>query len=53
VVRVQLVKVIYVSLPVYFIHSQVLIIQDGPLASVSEYLNLTHTNTHGRTPLEE
>jgi hypothetical protein len=29
----------------YFIHSQALIVQDGPLASLSGFLDLTHTDT--------
>jgi hypothetical protein len=39
-----------------FIHSQALIVQDGPLASLfGVYWSHTHTHTqtHGRTPLDE
>jgi hypothetical protein len=34
-----------------FIYSQALIVQDGHLASLSGFLD--HTHTHGRTPLDE
>jgi hypothetical protein len=36
-----------------FIHSQALIVQDGPLVSLSGFLDHTHIQTHGRTPLDE
>jgi hypothetical protein len=38
---------------IYFIHSETLIVQDGPLASLSGFLDHTHIKTHGRTPLDE
>jgi hypothetical protein len=34
-----------------FIHSQALIVQDGPLASLLGFID--HTHTHGKTPLDE
>jgi hypothetical protein len=37
---------------VYYHHSQALIVQDGPLASISGFL-ISHIQTHGRTPLDE
>jgi hypothetical protein len=36
-----------------FIHSQALIVQDGPLASLFGGFLITHIQTHGRTPLDE
>lgn len=36
-----------------FIHSQAPIVQDGPFASLSGFLNSTHTRLQGRTPLDE
>jgi hypothetical protein len=37
-----------------FIHSQALIVQDGPLASLfGVSWSHTHIQTHGRTPLDE
>jgi hypothetical protein len=41
----------------FFIHSQALIVQDGPLASLLGFLDHTHTHTHthtnGTTSLDE
>jgi hypothetical protein len=36
-----------------FIHSQALVVQDGPLASFFRGFLNTHIQTHGRTPLDE
>jgi hypothetical protein len=36
-----------------FIHSRALIFQNGPLASLSGFLDHIHTKTRGRTPVDE
>jgi hypothetical protein len=44
---------LFLSNVISFIHSPALIVQDGPLASISGFLDHTQLDTDGRTPLDE